>query len=149
MGGGPYISGMIPTAMTLLVTTESSRNKGIIQIRKQAASSEPSITSFPGHMILMIWPAPPSALCFCLHPSPWLSLAFLNQRQCGTILAQSKNAGSAGKLGSRAAVDTAGAWKGPAQFVLSLYFLGGNTYNFLPTQNHQNHILQLVAGLGL
>lgn len=59
---------------------------------------------------LMVWPAPP-ALCFCSYPSHWLSLAFVNQRPCGTLLAQTKDAGSSRKLGSWAAVDTAGASK--------------------------------------
>lgn len=100
---------------------------------------------------LMVWPVPP-ALCFCSYPSHWLSLAFLNQRPCGTLLAQTKDAGSSRKLGSWAAVDTAGASKPfqqcPALFLLSVYFSGGSAYIFSATRNHRN-VYPLLAGVGL
>ena len=101
--------------------------------------------SFPLQIALMVWLAPP-ALCFCSHCSSRISLAFLHQRQRETVFGQSKNAGSSGKLGGWAAVDTAGAWKPfqqcPALFLLIIDFPGGSTYNFFtPTKSSEQRLV--------
>lgn len=84
---------VVPNALTLPVLRVSSRNKGIVQ--REQATSESHYKPFS-----LISRLSPPALCFCSYPASWLSLAFLEQRLHGTILAQNKNAALSGKLGS-------------------------------------------------
>lgn len=69
MGQGPHISVVLLHALTFPVASVSSTNKGIIQIRKQATSSESSITFFPLQTALPVSFASPQILPLGSH---WL-----------------------------------------------------------------------------